>query len=254
MVSECFKGYPLDDSEKTFLLRLACAVLGRSKRDWFTTGLVFAGYGSTELFPSLVSIEIGGSADDKTRWIEKRRVDIDRGSTTAEIIPFAQRETVDTLLFGRADIYERRIVEYFTEGAMQVGKSVVEQLTKSTKRKKDFNNRVEAAVNGVVSNFAQHHSEQLRRAFARDTLDSVRYMPKPDLAAFAESLVTVTSMMRKASIGPETVGGPVDVAVISRHEGFIWVKRKHYFNPELNRRYMWRAFNSNEEGKNDVGQ
>jgi hypothetical protein len=67
-------------------------------------------------------------------------------------------------------------------------------------------------------------------------------MPKPDLAAFAESLVTVSSMKRKVTVGPETVGGPVDVAVISRHEGFIWVKRKHYFEPELNRRYMARVF------------
>jgi hypothetical protein len=30
------------------------------------------------------------------------------------------------------------------------------------------------------------------------------------------------------------VGGPIDVAVISRGDGFIWIKRKHYFSPELN--------------------
>ena len=47
-------------------------------------------------------------------------------------------------------------------------------------------------------------------------------------------------MKRKVTVGPETVGGPVDVAVISRHEGFIWVKRKLYFDADLNRRYMAR--------------
>jgi len=30
------------------------------------------------------------------------------------------------------------------------------------------------------------------------------------------------------------------VAVISEAEGFVWVKRKHYFSPELNPRYMRR--------------
>lgn len=78
-------------------------------------------------------------------------------------------------------------------------------------------------------------------------------MPKPDLAAFAESLVTVTSMMRKASIGPETVGGPIDVAVISRHEGFIWVKRKHYFDTELNKGYMARVAELARKGSANVG-
>ena len=33
----------------------------------------------------------------------------------------------------------------------------------------------------------------------------------------------------------ETVGGPIDVAlIISKGDGLIWIKRKHYFSPELN--------------------
>ena len=36
----------------------------------------------------------------------------------------------------------------------------------------------------------------------------------------------------------ETVGGEVDVAVISKGDGFIWIKRKHYFKPELNPQYL----------------
>ncbi|HEX4674084.1 MAG TPA: hypothetical protein VH209_02075, partial [Steroidobacteraceae bacterium] len=29
----------------------------------------------------------------------------------------------------------------------------------------------------------------------------------------------------------ESVGGPIDVAIISRIDGFVWVSRKHYFEP-----------------------
>ena len=36
----------------------------------------------------------------------------------------------------------------------------------------------------------------------------------------------------------ETVGGPIDVAVISKGDGFIWIKRKHYFDPKLNPHFM----------------
>jgi len=34
------------------------------------------------------------------------------------------------------------------------------------------------------------------------------------------------------------VVGPVDVAVISKGDGLIWIKRKHYFAPDLNHRYF----------------
>lgn len=38
----------------------------------------------------------------------------------------------------------------------------------------------------------------------------------------------------------ETVGGPIDVVVISKGDGLVWIKRKHYFLPELNHRYFYR--------------
>lgn len=50
----------------------------------------------------------------------------------------------------------------------------------------------------------------------------------------AESLVSLTSIKRRVSTEPESVGGPIDVAVISKGDGFIWIKRKHYFRKELN--------------------
>jgi hypothetical protein len=66
----------------------------------------------------------------------------------------------------------------------------------------------------------------------------VAALPRSDLAAMAESLVNLTSLKRRVSLQAETVGGPVDVAVISRSDGFIWIKRKEYFRPELNPGYL----------------
>jgi hypothetical protein len=62
----------------------------------------------------------------------------------------------------------------------------------------------------------------------------VTMLPKDELALMAESLVNLTSFKRKLTVGAETVAGPIDVAVISKGDGFIWIKRKHYFQPELN--------------------
>lgn len=69
-------------------------------------------------------------------------------------------------------------------------------------------------------------------------LDAVAMLPKDELGAMAEALVNLTSFKRKVSVEAETVGGPIDVAVISRGDGFVWIKRKHYFDPELNPQYF----------------
>src|SRR5712691_3131233 len=72
-------------------------------------------------------------------------------------------------------------------------------------------------------------------------LDAVKLLPKDQLAVMAETLVALTSFKKRMSRDSETVGGAIDVAVISKGDGFVWIKRKHYFDPALNPRYMERV-------------
>jgi hypothetical protein len=60
-------------------------------------------------------------------------------------------------------------------------------------------------------------------------------MPFPDAIALAKFLVETTSGYSHFLLGPDTVGGPVEVAGISLHEGFKWIARKHYFSTDLNK-------------------
>jgi hypothetical protein len=63
----------------------------------------------------------------------------------------------------------------------------------------------------------------------------------------AEALVNLTSFKRKVTSSIESVGGPVDVAVITKGDGFVWIKRKHYFdadkNQQFHKKYFWRETN-----------
>ena len=60
-------------------------------------------------------------------------------------------------------------------------------------------------------------------------MNVIGMLPKDELAVVAETFVGLTSFKRRVSMQSETVGGPIDVAVISKGDGFIWIKRKHYF-------------------------
>jgi hypothetical protein len=63
---------------------------------------------------------------------------------------------------------------------------------------------------------------------------AVPAMPIQDAIDLAEYLVHLTIMYSRFAPGPETVGGPIEVAVITKHEGFKWVSRKHYWDVTLN--------------------
>lgn len=59
-------------------------------------------------------------------------------------------------------------------------------------------------------------------------------MPLQDAIDLAEFLVDLTCRWYRFSPGAPTVGGPIEIAAITKHQGFRWVKRKHYYDPELN--------------------
>ncbi len=103
------------------------------------------------------------------------------------------------------------------------------------KRLADFSSdRLKLLVDGL--------SSVRRDAYWYPVIQVVGVLPKDELASMAESLVNLTSFKRKVSLQAETVGGPIDVAVISKGDGFVWVKRKKYFqieeNPHVLARYL----------------
>jgi hypothetical protein len=77
-----------------------------------------------------------------------------------------------------------------------------------------------------------------RTRYSEPIMSIVASLPKGELAALAESLVNMTKAKRSFSDQAETVAGPIDVVVITGGDGFVWIKRKHYFQPDLNPRFM----------------
>jgi hypothetical protein len=59
-------------------------------------------------------------------------------------------------------------------------------------------------------------------------------MPIQDAIDLVTWLAEITKMYMRFMPVSATVGGPIDVAAITRHEGFKWIRRKYYFDGKLN--------------------
>jgi hypothetical protein len=59
-------------------------------------------------------------------------------------------------------------------------------------------------------------------------------MPVRDAIELVNYLVEVTCGFVRFAEGAPTAAPPIDIASITLHEGFKWVKRKHYYSADLN--------------------
>lgn len=59
-------------------------------------------------------------------------------------------------------------------------------------------------------------------------------MPLGEAIDLARFLVDTTINFVRFSPGHAMVGGPIEIAAVTKHEGFKWVQRKHYYQQDLN--------------------
>ena len=99
-------------------------------------------------------------------------------------------------------------------------------------------------LNNITGNILKHMIEAAGNNYMRPIIQSVASLPIEELALLAESMINITSLRRKVALDRNigTVGGPIDVSIISKGDGFIWLKRKHYFDRKYNPQYFYSHF------------
>ena len=194
------------------------------------TGLIFAGFGEEEYFPRLVPVDVGIMVNGRIRTVEDEEqcVTIDPENPAA-IMPFAQQEMVRTFLEGihpdMAEHLAAAIAGLFSEF---VNRLCHELENRNSGLVQGLNDRLTTEVQSLLDELHSHW-EGLNTKHWMPIIDNVAVLPIDELAAMAEALVNLTKFRRRISQDRETVGGPIDVVVISKGDGFVWVKKKHYF-------------------------
>jgi hypothetical protein len=207
-----------------------------------TTGLVIAGFGQAELYPSLWSVNIGGLLFNRKLQMSKPGEAAIGLSGNARVIPFAQAEVATSFLTGIQKGIKDHCVNTISSLLNKFMGRFVSLATPmiSQQQVQGLQQQLGAEVPLLAAEFGKHLDTQSQTEHVAPVMAAVAVLPKDQLAVMAESLVALTSFRRRMSSDLETVGGAIDVAVISKGDGFVWIKRKHYFDPSLNIRYTER--------------
>lgn len=225
----------LRSSIKNYLARLVC----KQANFRSYSGVVFAGYGDDEYYPSLINVNVIGIYKDKILLNLDTNKLVTNGKH-CEIIPFAQDEEVVSFIEGcNSSIRDFTFAltnEVVTKIRTFIDDDVLHNI--NPEHKEAIASSLDALWPQLIADFLHKRESFVRENQVNKVISMLSSLSKNDLAYMAESLVNLTAFKRKVSNEHDTVGGPIDVAVISKGDGFIWVKRKHYFRPELNQNFL----------------
>lgn len=189
------------------------------------SGIVFAGYGDKELFPTLVKLNFDGRicGQVKVKVDMVRSTDPVDGDTAAAIVPVAQSDIIFTILRGIDPALDRE-----RENDMY---NICQQLFESAKDNFQTEDQVEEfqhEVNQYLKNYNEDFNEKISENYVNPVLGMLGALSIEEEGEMARTLVSLTSFKRKYSGDIRTVGGAIDVLTVSRDEGPVWLtNNKH---------------------------
>jgi hypothetical protein len=246
-IENVFEKLPMSDVRRSQLKEIASLAFTK----WFppdVSGVVVAGFGTVQRFPAITAIQVDGVVNDTLKYVTVHEQQID-SDTIAMILPFAQQEMVSTFMEGVDPRYEEVLNGYLTQLFDEYPRVLVNSLVSSTvDEKQKLLDALLQQSKGMLADLKDLLAKYRRQMYVDPIIGVVSVLPKDELAAMAESLVNLTSFKRRVSMEAETVGGPIDVAVISKGDGFVWIKRKHYFDAQLNHHFFANYFSTSQGG------
>ena len=238
VIRDVFKQLSLTAISRNRLHRLAGLLFAKDRfPEGGLSGLVVAGFGEQEHFPAVVSYGVEGVVLERLKYRLEVQSAIDHHRSAA-IIPFAQREMVSLFMEGIDPGLLETMRTALETVITDLPSMIAGGLALSAANKAAVTRQLAAAGKVLPKTLTEALRQDSRVRYVNPIVATVASLPKEELATMAETLVNLTSFKRRLTPERETVGGPIDVAVISKGDGFVWMKRKHYFDPGLNQRFM----------------
>lgn len=228
-----FEKLPLNTSHKKILQEMFVLFFHKLVVHNGISGVVIAGFGKTENYPVLINLTVDGMVSNHLRYTRvERKITPTMG---AAIVPFAQMDMISMFVEGidprLEEILNYSLTELFTKYPQRLFELISQHVEKDIS---SLTQEVAQQAQNIGQEFIKTFTDYRRANFVRDIIESVRVLPLEELSGLAESLVSLTSLRRRMSQDYETVGGPVDVVVLSKGDGLVWIHRKRYYDSALN--------------------
>lgn len=200
-----------------------------------STGIVFSGFGTEQYFPQVIEYDVPGFVNREFIYTQQDFHSCQIGhDVPSAIFQFAMTSSIDAFTQGVDVAAYSQARRSYIRGAKELALSVLASTNQPAPD--DLDDLVEASAENFstewISSVAELHYHPMKRVIAT--------LPIEEMTHLAETLVVLQSLKERVTSPSQSVGGPIDVAVITKSEGLVWIKRKHFFDAEKNLRYVLR--------------
>ncbi|WP_017378820.1 hypothetical protein [Paenisporosarcina sp. TG-14] len=191
------------------------------------SGVIFTGYGTNESFPTMCVLSIDGKLNNKIKYhIRNRTIS---HSTPGAIFPFGERDTLKIFLTGIREEMISSIAPFLKKEVNRLSAILAAELKDHLKAESD-SGVIAAELSNALMQIHQQYQKELphyeRKKFSDPIVGFVESLPVTELAYLSESLLKAAILKKKLSKSIEMVSDPVDVAIITKDEGFKWIKKE----------------------------
>lgn len=213
-LDEVFADYSVSGKMKEEMIDLFFMDLVKAEIAWrwyrCYSGIVFAGYGEKEIYPSVIHFALHGRLGKNVMHGYISTADM--AESNAWINPYAQTDVINTFIRGIDPYFKDEIINDLDE---LIGKVIGIAGKKNAEK-----------IKKLKEAFFEKMDEFEEKNYKDPVMQIVASLPKSNLAEMAEALVNLTALRRHVSTDEESVGGPTDVALITKTDGFVWIKKK----------------------------
>lgn len=208
---------PFHDEFRHLFIELCCATLTNPHIQNAAT-LVIAGFGDNELFPSYWKCDFYGVVSGNL--IKKNEV-FSEGSRNPRWISLGQTGAIDQLIEGYDQLVEDVANTHHRNSLLDIEKQIPDI---DDPQILEFKAKVaEIVASDTISNSLKPAGREHRTGPFQN---AISMSPLANLADYASQLVGVQAAHASMTQANPTVGGPIDVATITRRSGFVWVNHK----------------------------
>ena len=197
-----------------------------------TTNLVFAGYGVKDVMPTMCELYIYGIAHRKLLSKPGKGYTLSSSDHEATIYAQGQPEIIKSYIHGVIDGHIDRLIEghinIFRDAAVNLSYEYLpteNALSFDHDALPNIKKKLESVIN------------QCKKESEEEWLNAVKNYSIQEMASLAENFIKATELRKKIMNEEEQVGGLIDLAVITKNDGFQWLNRKSWYDPSRGGQY-----------------
>jgi hypothetical protein len=219
-ISACFKKPSYLAGHRSKIFEYSALLLTKKKQLSGYSGIVIAGFGEKEALPCLREYIVDLVVLGQVRFWLKRKSAIDE-TQSSSVVPLADAEVIRTLLEGISPSFVAATSLGAVSLIAELPEKIINPITELTAaQKQKYIADARATLPNQFKEYLDKIKEHRQTKYTQPINQAISSLSLSDLGMVAETFVSASQLLKRVRPELESVGGPVDVAVISKGESF----------------------------------